>query len=354
MSTPSPDRSPPSSSSIVVVPSASVVLDWFTSTATSFGEMLKEAVQVEIEDDTKLKDDQYPTINAIDVPMNDTTTFSYVLTPTLIEFATALADHESTFLHFPKSNQPFQLTRQQEQHARQLLEVCAPIGQLRFRLVPKSMKEGEFWRVYFLLMRNVARKVKNDAESNTKENEQTAMHSSTANTTDSSVPSPAINSTTPSVVGPSSSALTSASLSPLPSPTRSTLDFDAIDRLCGIGNIQHGRRLSMSDTNLDDDDDDDIDGRIDDATDNVLSEIVRRHRLSGSFSAVLPSPIRPFPSSSSSAGASAAPLDDSLTGDLGISEAELDAALLQEEANGNREKETDSQIFDTNGADSLP
>lgn len=60
---------------------------------------------------------------------------------------------------------------------------------------------------------------------------------------------------------------------------------------------------------------------FDDQTDSVINEIVRRHRLSGSFS--LPSPMKAVVSSQTAV--------DDTAGEFGVSEAELDAALLQEE-----------------------
>lgn len=53
----------------------------------------------------------------------------------------------------PASNVSQDLTEWQERHAMLVLSKVKEISQLRFVLCPRHLKEGQFWRIYFLLVK---------------------------------------------------------------------------------------------------------------------------------------------------------------------------------------------------------
>jgi len=115
----------------------------------------------------------------------------YRINPHIIEFVNALAEHESTFLSFPKdqttpsrksiekyendnkkdtndssssssssSRAPlFELTPFEEYHAREILAASPALARLRYRLCPSQLRESDFWRVYFVLLGNLTKRL---------------------------------------------------------------------------------------------------------------------------------------------------------------------------------------------------
>lgn len=298
----------------------------------SLSTLVRDAVR---EDDTAAAaSDADSDLSPIDA-LEPHASLSYALTPTLLEFASAIAEHETTFLQFPKSHQPFHLTRAQEDHARQLLQQCQPIAKLRFRIVPKQMKEEEFWRVYFLLMRNVAKKVIGAQREEPIAEEDPTPATNETETNDN-------EGTT--ISDPTASSVVST---PQRQPARSALDMEEIDRLCGVSNLRSNRRLSMGLTG--DSDDDEYDGGlVDHRTDAVLDAIVRNHRgLNASFS--LPSsPAAPILPSDRNPSLSSDFTNDNT--EFNVTEAELNDAL--EEAA--REDANSSSISDRLDTEELP
>ena len=90
------------------------------------------------------------------------------ITPFIIEFAAAIAEHPSTFVSFPpccpaaaatsaaSSSSAFRLCPAQLVHARLLLASCPPFARLRQSLCPAVIDELRLWRVYFTLLHNIS------------------------------------------------------------------------------------------------------------------------------------------------------------------------------------------------------
>nr|XP_043611172.1 uncharacterized protein LOC122582800 [Erigeron canadensis] len=57
-----------------------------------------------------------------------------------------------------ESNVQKDLSDWQEKHALLVLSTVKELSQLRFRLCPRYLKEGQFWRIYFTLVKNYVAK----------------------------------------------------------------------------------------------------------------------------------------------------------------------------------------------------
>jgi len=80
---------------------------------------------------------------------------SFGVTPSLIEFVQNICEHPKTFTDFPlDSGVSDTLTSWQEQHAKLMLHKVPELSQLRNQICPSRMKDGRFWTIYFLLVRN--------------------------------------------------------------------------------------------------------------------------------------------------------------------------------------------------------
>ena len=295
----------------------------------------------------------------------------YTVTPTLLEFVDALSEHGDTFLRFPRAHQSFRLSALQESHARSVLAASPALARMRYRLAPSQIKEQEFWRIYFILFANVARKIKATesaatatpaagcncglaAAANANGEGTCASHAASCpHSVDSAQPhrrgsstatSPAASPARPSG-SDASPAAASASASASATAASSTpvaaipLDLREADRLCGLDHM-HGRRGGSM--GLAAEDVDDEDSQLDPQTDALIADILRRQRM-GSNS--LPSPAQlhtlqhtpskhrgAHPAPSLSAEFAAASQDDALnTSELGVTEAELDEALRQQQ-----------------------
>ncbi|WCJ38086.1 BSD domain-containing protein [Euphorbia peplus] len=90
----------------------------------------------------------------------------------LLGFTQQLIDHVNsftlhTFLNFPlkdessnstdaanSDNVQKDLSNWQERHATLVLSKLKELSQLRFKLCPRHLKERDFWRIYFLLVKS--------------------------------------------------------------------------------------------------------------------------------------------------------------------------------------------------------
>ncbi len=85
------------------------------------------------------------------------------VTQRVLEWAAAVAEHPDTFVNFPKQHLNLkaanEMTGYQVSHASKVLALCKPLAALRHHLCPKQISEKQFWRVYFLLLRNIQRKM---------------------------------------------------------------------------------------------------------------------------------------------------------------------------------------------------
>ena len=91
--------------------------------------------------------------------------FDYALSPFITEFASALAEHEATFVDFPACDcglpsEAFHLTPPQLVHARLVLLASPAFARLRLELCPASITERELWRVYFTLLSHQTTRVR--------------------------------------------------------------------------------------------------------------------------------------------------------------------------------------------------
>jgi len=90
---------------------------------------------------------------------DDYDTYNLAVTPQIIEFANALAEHETTFTRFPAEHKTdIAFSEKQIAHARELLIQSPALATLRHQLCPKVIKDQDFWRVYFILLHNIQKR----------------------------------------------------------------------------------------------------------------------------------------------------------------------------------------------------
>lgn len=331
-------------------------VSWLSSATSALGHFVEEAVAAEDAQAAQHEREEAEAAHGASAlsessPIDPTAApLDYAVTPALLEFVDALSEHDDTFLRFPRAHQSFRLSALQESHARSVLAASPALARMRYRLAPSQIKEQEFWRIYFILFANVARKIKATesaaAPSAPTESTHNQRGSSTASSSAAASPArPSAGDASPAAVV--SDAATAAASSPV---AAIPLDLREADRLCGLDHM-HGRRSSslLSDSGLEVDDEDQLDPQ----TDALIADILRRQRL-GSNS--LPSPAAlhslqpqqqhtPLKSRASAhtaqslsaefaSAASSEDVDALNTSDLGVTEAELDEALQQQQQQG--------------------
>lgn len=182
-----------------------------------------------------------------------------------------LSTKDALWLHYPPSlsSEPFVLTRQQEAHARQMLHACEQLARQRYRLCPRLMKENEFWRVYFCLLSSIVHhpdtqitcscgevhehQIQPETDDQLVE-EFIACHQETPEQQEQREEAIALAvqcQQSPSMEANDTSSSHDTAPPPYPpaahvqpSPVRTTLNRDAIDRWCGVNNL-HKRNSTV-------------------------------------------------------------------------------------------------------------
>ena len=86
--------------------------------------------------------------------------------PEVVEFVQALCEHPMTWSAFPldaSSNAHRHLPPFMKNHAKTMLQLVPDLKELRYHMVPRKMKEDDFWTVYFLLVSNKMRALRASA-----------------------------------------------------------------------------------------------------------------------------------------------------------------------------------------------
>jgi len=99
-----------------------------------------------------------------DLEFEDNLVVKRTLSPDVIEHVKTLCSVPVTWEKFPmkefgidpEAQNSFgnEMTKREEKHAIEILEAIPELAALRFRLCPKYMNDIQFWKIYFLLMKN--------------------------------------------------------------------------------------------------------------------------------------------------------------------------------------------------------